>query len=196
MIQHLNDMKKNGPLDIGLDLDGVSVDYVSALKEFAEKEHGKKMSNKPPVTYSMVEDGYFDSVDEFLSIHKDFVKSGGLATIDLLEKNISSLIKDLQNAGHKVHAVTARSMDGLCNGQILDDTIENMKLHDINLDSLTITHNKHEKKCDVYIDDSPGNFTSLTNHGYLCIIRHQDYNTNVNGLRVNSFSEFADMILS
>lgn len=196
-IDYLNKLKSDkGSLNIGLDLDGVSVDYIAGLKDFAEKNFGKKMSKNPPNTYSMVEDGYFDSIDEFLNIHKNFVKSGGLATIDLLEDDIPQLINDLQDDGHKVHAITARSMDGLCNNQILDDTIANMKVHDINLDSLTITHDKHEAQCDVYIEDSPKNHQMLTQYGHLCIIRHQAYNIDVNGVRVNKFSEFAEMILS
>lgn len=196
-INQFNELKKRkGSLDIGLDLDGVSVDYVAGLKKFAEDEFGKKMAEHLPNTYSMVEEGYFNSVGEFLHIHKSFVKSGGLATVKLLEDNISHLIKDLQDAGHKVHAITARSMDGLCNNQILDDTIKNMELHNIDLDSLTITHDKHEANCDIYIEDSPKNHTTLTQHGHLCVIRHQPYNANVDGVRVNRFSEFADMILS
>lgn len=181
---------------IGVDIDGVLANYYQGIKDYAN-ENGLNIVSHSPVTYGMVEEGCFGSKEEFLITHKNFVAQGGLGELSILDQQASQLINNLYNDGHTINIITAREVEGVPTDFIREQTENWLDKHNFKYHKLIITHDKHTVDCDVYIDDSPYNYATLSSHDKLVYLYDSSYNVDVDSdNRVESFKDFVEKISS
>lgn len=181
---------------IGLDLDGTVADYNKLVHHIG---YTNNLITSPnfiePQTYDMVGNGWFDSFEQFLLAHRILCsEEDGIARLELLEEYTNNAIKEWQAAGHTVCAVTARKMpdhDEELRKKVITDTHNWVNLHLPALDDLVIVKSGEKSiiNADIYIDDSPHELTNLASLGFNTLIRHQEYNKNIDGDRIFSLHE-------
>ncbi|BBX82233.1 5' nucleotidase, NT5C type [Mycolicibacterium aubagnense] len=177
-----------GSLHVGLDIDGVLADYMSAIADVG-RAHGHSMTGAGhgPTQYGLVEPGWFP--DE-KSAHAAMAElRNKLGKLDLLDHGAPEAVRRLRAAGHRVDIVTARhSRARRCTAQWLDR-------HGFEYEQLRFETAKHVVGCDIYIDDAAHNVMELREAGHVAVIYDAPYNRHVGGLRVTTMEEFVDLIL-
>ena len=185
---------------IGLDLDGTTADYMRQLhirgQELGTIAQGRFST---PTTYDMIEEGWFDSKEDFFATHQFLCESGDMKNLVPLEEDVNGAVELLQKLGHTVVVTTARIMpnhsDEL-NKAVAEDTRLWVERHLPSVDGLIVTDNesKLDADMDVYIDDSPSQHMLLTSAGKKVVMRHQNYNMHISGKRVSSLRELARVL--
>ena len=175
-------------LHIGIDVDGVLADYMSAAAQMG-RAHGHAIADTTPSTYGLVEPGWFPDAESaaaaMRAVHLD-----GLASLALLDATAPMAVRGLRVAGHRVTVVTARHPEPDGRG-ILSRWLHR---HGIGLDELHFETLKSRSGCDVYLDDAPHNIAEIRAAGRHCVVRDTTYNRHVDGHRVSSLAEFATMV--
>ncbi len=177
-------------LHIGLDVDGVLSDYMSAVARRGH-EQGHQIGGEPLRSYGFVEPGWFpDAAAAAAAIES--LRHDGLAELALLDATAPDAVAELRGAGHRVTIVTARTPEP--NGrQVLSQWLCR---HRIGFDDLRFETAKSRVGCDVYLDDAPHNVAELRIAGHHAVVYDTTYNRHIGGLRVASLSEFAALVHS
>lgn len=128
---------------IGVDLDGVCVNYLEALRHEGAK-HNITLSSLPPTNYAMLGDGWFESKEQWLSIHHEVMRWA-----DQFHPLIAPHVFHHLD-GHDVVAVTSRTED---HSELTRKWID-YNLPGVFTDVI-FTDNKHVHGMDVLIDDNP-----------------------------------------
>ena len=182
---------------IALDLDGTVGNYSKLLHQDSWKNGIiKRSAYKDPLTYDMIEQGFFTSKNQFFKAHKILCSNmnGGIGRMELLEDNVDKAVRQWHKDGHEVIVTTARLMkdhsDKLQN-KVIKDTKEWVKNNIPTVDDIAIVRGgeKHTVNADVYIDDSPHEIANLRADGYKVLIRNQLYNKDIKGNRVDSLHD-------
>lgn len=171
---------------IGFDIDGVLINYVSAVRRAA----GLKETDTQPQTYSMVEPGWFESEDQWLDAHnKAMVHSDAFEVLDPTADQAFDLIR---SHGHEIWALTGRNSvySGLTerslanNGWKFDRVIHTSGLIE-----------KSSFDLDWLLEDHPE--TVLEQSDTSMVIRDHPYNRQVPASipRVYSCLEFAELVV-
>lgn len=152
---------------VGFDLDGVIVDYVGAVRK------GKpSIISEGPFTYSMVEDGWFDSKDEWLKVHSKMMES--CEHFDLLDPSIVEAVAVLHQGGFVCKGITARS------SKYAEGTLRQLSSHGVEFDEVIFTDHKALKSSFgmAYIfEDHPD--TVLEKSETVMALRDHPYNQHV-----------------
>jgi hypothetical protein len=106
-------------------------------------------------------------------------------------------IARLRAAGHRVHLITARgTRDSAICETIQKHTWNWLLDYRVPADSLTFSKDKTVRHTDYFVDDSADNWVSLVKAGTRAYLFDAPWNAHVvTRFRVNSVSEFADIIL-
>ena len=154
-------MNTDKKISIGVDMDGVLADYVKGITKFAGM-----VPTSVSTTYNMVEPGLFDSREDFLAHHEQFVKNGELRKLGVLDKTASSALKEMQELGCDIHIITARhGFDEYTDEMVRQDCIAWLDDNDIPFDDITLTQDKSNIDVDYLIDDSPFNILGVLKSG-------------------------------
>ncbi|MFV8051557.1 MULTISPECIES: 5' nucleotidase, NT5C type [Mycobacteriaceae] len=184
------------PLHIGLDVDGVLADYMAAIAEVG-RGNGHAMSGEGPLTYGLIEPGWFpDALTAATAMAQ--LHESGLGDLALFDDTAPAAVRELRNGGHKVSIVTARQEhrvgeSGHRAGH--RDLVSWLARHGIETDDLLFQQRKSLSGCDVYLDDAPHNIDEIRSAGGIAVVRDTTYNRQVPGPRVISMAEFADRVL-
>lgn len=179
-------------LRIGVDIDDVLVDWYGtahSLSVAAGITNGKTPSSWAPF------EEYGCTADEWYDVLSAATLDGTLYGQPPYEGAWWAL-KNLEDAGHSIHIVTARGF--LAHGEVIrQQTIDWLDFYDIPHDSLTFSKRKSIVQCDVFVDDSEKNCLELLNHGVNTYMMNQPHNAHVEwAQRVNHISEFVDEVLA
>lgn len=174
---------------IGLDLDEVSVGYMSGLRTAAAAAlNVDPESLIEPFSYSLYESGWFESEDQFREIHGQAVEDGLYAKLEMLE-GASEALWDLSNAGFHIHVITSRFVNHGQNARVLADTANSLDRLRIPYRDISFIKDKRRVLADIYIDDSPSNIKLLREAGRHVLTFDTLYNRSITGPRAYNWTE-------
>lgn len=176
-------------LHIGLDVDGVLADYMSAIRAVG-RAHGHVTADHGPTVYDLVEPGWFPDAATAGAAMDELRHNGGLAGLALLDDTAAEAVADLRRAGHRVSIVTARAEHPM-GRTVLQRWLDR---HRIVTDGVHFAVRKGAIGCDVYLDDAAHNVEELRRAGHHAVVRDTAYNRGVDGPRVRSVAEFAELV--
>lgn len=182
-------MSSKKPFVLGLDLDGVVGDYVSALRNVVSLEKGldpKDMSE--PVEFNMSKAAGWSIKDtaEYFSLHQMGVRKYRIyRDLPVLEDAVEAL-KLISEAGVRIKVVTHRLLTKGDHNIVIGDTSEWLEKNNIPFSDICFVEDKAAVNADVYIEDAPHNITALQNELGVSrvLIYDQLYNRGVEGVRV------------
>ena len=174
-------------MKIGFDLDGVVVNYAKGLKDY----HHTLIKEDDPLTYSMIEPGWFTSKQDWLNTHIRAMEH--CDTFEIEDETVQEAVQRLKAAGHTVIAATAR------NSCHRDKTLAQLENNGIYFDELIMTGHaipKSEIGLDWLLEDHPD--TVCERSCTQMVIKDHAYNREVpeNIPRVTTCLEYADLILN
>ena len=175
-------------LNIGLDVDGVLADYMSGIAAVG-RAHGHAMSGGSPSSYWLVEPGWFPD-DQSAHAAMDALRHSGLGDLRLFDATAPAAVADLRTAGHRVTVVTARHPAPDSRATLT----RWLNRHGIGFDDLHFEAVKSRLGCSAYLDDAPHNIAEVRSAGHHGVVRDTTYNRHVDGLRVASLAEFAELV--
>lgn len=182
---------------IGLDLDGVTLDYTSALRAAASRQLGVPESELPePTSYSFVQSGWgFDSEAHFAEVHGNAVDTEELYTnLDPIPGSPEALQK-LSAMGYHIRVITSRFVNHGQHAKVLTQTAENLDRLGIPYNDIVFTARKADIFADVYIDDSPSNVVSLREKtGRPVLVFTAPYNGDMPAPRADNWDDVTDYI--
>lgn len=180
-------MKK---IKIGLDLDGVTADYVRYLRSHCAKEFGVDESSIPdPFSYSFYESGWgFESEEHFRKVHGEAVEAGMYEALEVYE-GASGALWHLSDAGYHIRVITSRFVNHGQNGTVIAQTGAWLDKHNIPYRDIVFTGHKTEVDVDFYIDDSPSNITKFREVGKDVLIFDAPYNQGMGEPRVDNWKD-------
>lgn len=180
-------------LRVGCDLDGVVYNFT---KKFCGEAHknGFDLSDTPDswnwfescgMTREQFEDIMHSSVDDLQLFWKG----------DMLD-NAANHMARLRDAGHEIHIVTHRESGNVYTSE--SATRYWLDTKGVMFDSLTFSKDKTVVPVDVFIEDNIDNYDALEAAGVKAYLVNRSYNQAEGDerRRVNSFEEFADLILN
>lgn len=156
-------------LDIGLDIDNVLYPWSTVMTRWTERRKGLLPGTLDDIALSWTwyKDQWGMGSGEFLEHFTAGVQAGVIfAEGDPTQGSVSTA-RRLHNAGHRLHYVTDRAIDGVTKEHAYNVT--HRWLHDAGfpVDTLTITGDKASVKTDVFLDDAPHNIEGLVAAGHL-----------------------------
>ncbi|KXO92939.1 Uncharacterized protein conserved in bacteria (plasmid) [Tsukamurella tyrosinosolvens] len=194
------------PLHVGIDIDGVLADYMGGVASVG-RWLGLPMegAGAGPTTYDLVEPGWFPDAQAASEAMRSLA-DGGLGTLSLLDTGAPAAIRAMRAAGHRVDIVTARHPgrrlrrrpQGLPHELAfrgIQDTLGWLDEHGIERDEAHFVRTKSVVGCDIYLDDAPHNIEEIRGAGRAAVVLDSTYNRHVDGPRVRTVSEFADLVL-
>lgn len=153
---------------IGFDLDGVIFDYTQALRD----EDPNLGCDQGPFTYSMIEDNWFTSREQWRAVHDKAMKKAD--KFALIDPTIFEAIELIHSHGDKVVAATAREF------AYEDLTRKALDNNGLKFDELIVTEYATPKSklgLVALLEDHPD--TVLEEGDTLMFIRNQPYNRHV-----------------
>lgn len=181
---------------IGLDLDNTVARYSEGLHAAGKNAGVLTGDFRLPVTYNMVEEGWFSDFSDFLPVHQSLCHQDGLADLGLLQEDLNGLVRSWQAEGHEVVVITARIMDDhdeALRAKVVAGTHRWVETFLPAADeTFIVDHSKNSKliaDADVYVDDSPGVVNGLRAAGKRVIVRDQPYNRDLGGERVDCLGQ-------
>lgn len=187
-------MQSRHKLTIGVDLDGVCVDYESYFRNYINDSFGKNITTK--TSYWNFSD-WGITREEWAEYHSDCVNQHRLFLKANPVEGAVAGIKELEASGHRVVFVTNRAnFTGVSFDLVEHDTSMWLLNNGINFNELIFTNNKSDAGCDLYIDDAPHVIEDLIKAGAPYIIFDALYNYGIEGPRATSWAEVVSLVNS
>lgn len=187
----MND-KLNDKIILGVDLDECVFGYLPAISNHMGIK-GFKVPTEPPAAFSMVENGWFETMELFRQTHGDAVENGLYEHLEVFE-GASEILKDLSKSGYEINIITSRFVNPGQHGLVVAQTAIALDKNNIPYSSLSFLDNKTRFLADAYIDDGPHNLEPLQKLGRYTITFDQAYNRHIPGPRVNSWHEAREVL--
>lgn len=177
-----------------IDLDGVTLWYVKALKAVVEEEFGLEPGS---LTYG--HDWWFTewgiTKDNFLHFHNELaVNRRGLRTLEPIEGAVEALWR-LSDAGVWNRILTHRLILPGHHHTLAGDTVYSLEANNIPYRDLCFMEAKADLGAHIYVDDAPHNVEALQDVGKEVIIFDQPYNRHVEGLRAKGWGEVEAIVM-
>ncbi len=171
---------------IGVDLDGVTFDFVRSLRMEVVATTGRYRASLPTPTQWNFWHDWGMSKQEWRAHFNNGVKRG---TLFGLGTRLDHGLIDQLFLSHSIHIVTHRP-EGAAR------TTETwLARHGVRYDTLTFTEDKTLVPVDVAIDDKPDNVRALLAEGTAAVLYDRPWNQEATDLpRVGSWSEFAQHV--
>ncbi len=188
---------------LGLDLDGVVVDFYRALKPVAATWLGKRPEDlTDDFRYGLKEWGLLDKVSgaggydlTYPLLHKHAVNQHGIF------KNADPIalapftLRRLSRLGVHIRIITHRLYVGGLHGESVTQTAEWLEKHDVPYRDLCFVEDKLSINADLYIDDSPKNIEAYRAEGRPCIIFDNPTNRHLGDeLRARDWDEVYQLV--
>lgn len=171
---------------IGLDLDNVTGDYTSGLRnklaEFMEIPEKEILESFPdPEDYNF--STWNGISDDFALYHARAVTLGVYRDMEVFPEASKSLW-ELSDAGHHIRVVTSRFVKPGQHAMVISHTALWLDKNDIPYRDIMFVKDKTDVYADIFIDDSPENILALKDTGANVVIFDQPYNRHLTGDRV------------
>lgn len=182
---------------VGWDLDGVEYDFAEsvrrAVKHFGMDKELRLCKGEPDDWYFYRAWGLSDQ--EFVDLcHRG--ADAGIIFSGPTRANGGSAIRRVRNAGHSVHIITDRSF-GLSPMVSQEITVEWLKQHGYEYDSLTFSADKTIVPTDFFIEDKVANYDALDAVGTQVYLVNRPWNLQADDRRrVDSVCKFADIVVN
>lgn len=195
-------MAEKTTFDVGVDLDGVVYDFVSAFVEEARLQGAGNIPKKAVARGWQFYRAWGITDEEFLTIYTRGVHSGRILWDGGLYPGTTEGWKALRDAGHRIHVLTDRRPPG-AEDAAYAATCHWLTVNGLRPDSLTITADKTEilnlavdPSKVAFIEDKPENHAALTQAGVHAVLMHRSWNENAPGQRVPNLLTFAQIVNS
>lgn len=155
-------------LDIGLDIDHVLYPFPTVFARWTERSKGLQPGtlDDHALTWKWYGPQWGMSSDEWL----DHFTAGVLAGVIFAQGDPTpgsvAAVRRLHLAGHRLHYVTNRAVDGVSEEHAWQVTHRWLHEHGFVVDSLTISEDKASVDTDVFLDDAPHNIEALLDAGH------------------------------
>lgn len=179
---------------IGFDVDEVIYRFTKAYHLWLNEAKGMDLDPEEKVqTYNWFM--RWESYDEFaLNLH-DAVDAGKMYWEgDLYEPQIAHNLRELREAGHTIHVVTARLFG--VEKCALEATKHFFAANDLIYDEMSVAKDKTSIQTDLFLEDNIKNYDALERAGTVSYLVNRPYNLlDDNRRRVDTVDEFTGLIL-
>lgn len=177
-------------LNVGVDLDGCVYPFVEVLRSWVHLDTDRPLASLPPPTsWHFFDEQWGYHPDEFPIHVARGVEAGVIFRSGLPIPGSVRVLRQIAEAGHRIHIVTARAAPG-AEDVVTTSTRWWFKTHGVPHTSLTISADKTTVATDVFIEDSPANYAALEDAGAHPWFYDQPWNAGVPGRRVHSWAQF------
>jgi 5'(3')-deoxyribonucleotidase len=181
---------------IGVDLDGVSGDYVGALRNYVSASLDIPVAERlalfpEPIDYRF--SNWPHVSEDFIKVHSEAVAIGLYRDMEMI-KGASENLWKLDADGHHVRIITSRFTVHGQNYKAIANTGEWLDKHDLPYRDIMFVNNKVDVFADIYIDDAPHNILNFQNAGRKVIIFEASYNRGMEGLRAQTWEDVYEII--
>ncbi len=180
---------------LGVDLDGVCVDFYGKLREIAADWLERPIDElTPEVTYGLPEWG-LDPMGGYTKLHRYAVTQRGLFLAAPPIPGAPAALRRLNEAGIRIRVITNRLFIKYFHEQAVQQTIRWLDAHGIPYWDLCLLPDKAAVGADLYVDDTPENIDALRKKGLNAIVFSNSTNRDVAPPRANDWDELERMIL-
>ncbi|MSR11664.1 MAG: 5'-nucleotidase [Gammaproteobacteria bacterium] len=184
----------NNQIVIGVDLDGVCVDFYSRMREIAAKWFEKDLDSLPTeVSYGLEEWGIQDN-EEYQSLHRFAVTQRNFfATVPMIP-GARSVLRALSNEGYRIRIITHRLYIYFFHETSVRQTIAWLDDHGISYWDLCFMKEKDQVGADIYVEDAPVNIDRLRERGHYAICFANSTNRHITQPRAENWDEVYALI--
>lgn len=175
---------------LGVDLDGVCLDYTGEFRNFTAKVLGVDPKDiADPSSYSFFESGWgFTSEDHFKLVHGQAVDDGLYTRLPTMP-GVSETLHRLSDKGYHIRIITNRFVNKGQHGKVVAQTAERLETANIPYRDLCFVKDKTEINADLYLDDAPFNIEALRAVGREAVVFTAPYNHHMDGPRVDNWEQ-------
>lgn len=183
------------PYTLGLDLDGVCGEYISAFRDYvAQYKNVDKKDMPDPQNWDFSESGWpIADREEFNKLHTDAVKDGLYRSMMPLP-GVSEALWKLNDLGVHIRVITHRLIVKHLHFITASDTVMWLDRHNIPYRDLCFAGAKTQIDANIYIDDGPHNVELLRGSGAKVLVFDAAYNRHLDGPRVNNWEQAYKLI--
>ena len=175
-------------LTLGLDLDGVCVDYLGSLREVIADQRGIDAAEMPePTQWNLAEWGL--TRDTFVEYHRKAVHHYRVFRKAAPVPGALAAVRRLSDEGVIIRVITHRCNDGVDKRLVINDTLAWMSRFNLPYNEACFVEDKATVAADLYIDDAPHVIRPLVAAGAPLLVFDQPYNRNEPGDRVRGWTE-------
>lgn len=183
-------------MDLGLDIDGVLYPFDRALARHVERVRGLPPGTLPAArTWDFFRAQWGMTREEYLAVYADGVRSGSLFTAEAPYPGAVDAVLALEDAGHRIHYVTARGTTPEDRDLLWWDTADWLLGWGFPLDSLTVTADKPAACLRLgvrhHLDDAPHQYDALEAAGLTPWLLDRPWNTTHPGRRTLTLGAWA-----
>lgn len=148
------------PFVLGLDLDGVCVDFYAAMRKHVAEWRGVDIDTLDEnVEYGLKKWGLRDG--EYSTVHRWAVLQRGLFREAPMVPGARQALRNLSDAGVHIRIITHRLFIDHFHKEAVAQTIDWLEDHAIPYRDLCFMKDKSGVGADVYLEDTPGNIDAL-----------------------------------
>lgn len=183
------------PLIIGVDLDGVVADYFNGIRPIACEWLGVPDKALPlEIDYDFKSWGSDKWPGGFIALHKyAVVKKNFFSTVSPI-KDAAQTLRALSEQDFRIRIITYRLCMKWHHSTAVKQTIDWLEKHDIPYWDICFIKDKTAVEADVYIEDSPKNYTALKSAGKNVWLFDQGWNRHLNEPSVKNWKEIYDKL--
>lgn len=188
-------MVSNPNYVLGVDLDNVTANYTSGLRNYLATLGHDPAHMPEPTDYCFVKSGWpLKNRDDYMNNHINFVEQGGFLSLPAMP-NASEVLHKLVNEGVRIRIVTHRLLRNGTYAQSISDTVRWLDHNNIPFHDFCAISEKSAVGVNLLLDDAPYNITNVREHGGYVAVYDQPYNRHLDGPRVHNWNEIHDFVL-
>ncbi|MFO7776960.1 MAG: hypothetical protein R6V28_01260 [Nitriliruptoraceae bacterium] len=188
-------MPSDGPLVLGVDLDGVCADYEGAFRSSVARQLGRAPDTMPPQTIMDAYSQWGLSFEAFEEAHRRAVLEDRIFRHMAPLPGVSEALWRLSDAGVWIRIITHRLIFNWAHETSAADTAAWLDAHRIPYRDLCFIGDKPNVGADLYVDDSPANILSLRAAGRTAIVFDQPYNRDLPAPRADTWDVVVELVL-
>lgn len=185
---------KYSKLILGVDLDGVCVDFYRYMREVAAEWLERPIDDLPEeFTWGLKEWGIKDE-DHYRSLHRFAVTKRDLFRKAPLIPGAREYLRRLSDERFRIRIITHRLIIPHFHDRAVVQTIDWLDNHDIPFWDLCFMRHKGQVGADIYIEDSPQNVRDLRNENQYVICFGNPTNKQIPSPRAESWGQVYEMV--
>jgi 5'(3')-deoxyribonucleotidase len=183
---------------LGVDLDGVVVDFYKAIKPVAAEWLGKNVDELPEqFGFGLKEWGVpAEGELSYKWLHRHAVKESDLFDTAPAIPRAAFNLRRLSDAGVHIRIITHRLYVGGLHEKVVQQTTRWLEKHAVPYVDLCFIESKTSINADLYIDDAPKNIEAFRAAGKEYLIFENATNLGIEGPRAKSWDEVYDYVMA
>lgn len=171
--------KANDMARIGVDVDGVCYDFISALRKYINETTGKPLHEMPDAKcWDFFEEQWSIDASQYVKLVTDGVSDGKLFWNGDIYPGCLKAISKLKDMGHEIVFITARKFHGI-EAICEQATISWIEKNRLPYNKIIVDNDKTGYDLDILIDDSPNQIENHVLHGEHAVVFDQPWNTEI-----------------